>query len=83
MRNDDKLLDAVIDLGLGMKRLENEMLGMKRLENEMKGVKEEMKVMKELMKENSNSIKVLADTLMTILPNHEKRISTLEMRKVG
>jgi len=73
MRNDDKLLDAVIDLGLAVKALTIKVEAMGH----------EMKDMKELIRENSKSINTLADTLMTILPNHEKRIRTLEMRKVG
>jgi uncharacterized coiled-coil DUF342 family protein len=37
MRDDDKLINAVIDLGIGLKALQNEMIGMRKDMNKQLG----------------------------------------------
>jgi len=81
MKEDNKLLDAVIDLGVGMKELREEMKGIRE---EMKGMRKDINALHDeqhktniLLAEHSRSIIKLAEKI-NIVTNHETRIIRLE-----
>ena len=67
MKDDDKLINAVLDLGLEMKAM--------RLE--MKAMHKEQHKTNLLLAEHSRSILALADKLKVVV-DHERRIAKLE-----
>jgi uncharacterized protein YoxC len=74
MKEDNKLLDAIIDLGVGMKELSEEMKRMRKDINAMLGEQHKTNI---LLAEHSRSIIQLAERISVVI-DHEKRINKLE-----
>ena len=74
MKDNDKLINTLIDLGVGMKELRYEMKGMRK---DMNALHKEQHKTNILLAEHSRSIIKLAEKI-NIVADHEKRIVQLE-----
>ena len=86
MKEDNKLLDAIINLGVGMKELREDMKGIRE---EIKGMRKDINALHDeqhktntLLAEHSRSIIKLAEKI-NIVTNHETRIIRLEDATFG
>jgi Sec-independent protein translocase protein TatA len=85
MKEENKLIDAILDLGLGMKALRDEMKGMRKdmnqrfekMDQRFEKMEKEQHKTNLLLAEHSRSILTLADKLKVVV-DHERRIAKLE-----